>query len=62
MNNETSIKLLGNTTYYIGLCNAEKFISSTKLLDLSLTLSNSHIIVISENKDENMPLFPRCEN
>lgn len=47
MNNEMSIKVLGNKIYYTVLCNAEKFLSSTKLLDLSLTSSSIHIIVIN---------------
>lgn len=47
MNNETSIKQLGNKIYCAGLCDAEKFMSSTLRSDLSLTWSNIHIIVIN---------------
>lgn len=49
MNNEMSVKLLGNKICYSGLCNVEKFVSS-KILDLFLAWSNIHIIVIKWKK------------
>lgn len=60
MNDEMSIKWLGNKISYTGLCNAEKF--SRKLLDLSPTSSSIHSIVINlKNKNRNTPLCPLCE-